>query len=59
MRQPLNRLLDMIVRPLTCGCQHVAKRLWNRIGRAPSSCSFLSISQTRRRRFSWSRSIDC
>ena len=45
--------------PRTCGCQHVANRLWNRIGRASSSCSLRSISHTSRRRFSWSRSIDC
>src|SRR6516165_4303243 len=39
--------------PRTCGCQHVANRLWNRIGRASSSCSLRSISHTSRRRFSW------
>src|SRR4051794_11782844 len=48
MRQPLNRLFVMIVSPFSWGCRQVAKRLWYRIGRAPSSCNFLSMSHTRR-----------
>jgi len=58
-RQPLYMLLTIVVRPLTCGCQHVAPRVWKMTGRAPSSCSLSSMSQTSRLRFSWSVSADC
>src|SRR5271155_5471495 len=65
--QPIGRVMRLprashrtgCVSPLSCGCMQVAARVWQMIGRAPSSCNFLSISQTRRRRFSRSAIVDC
>src|SRR5215469_13959755 len=59
IRHPLKMLLTMIVNPLTLGCMQVALTAWKMIGRAPSSCSFLSISQTSFLRASWSVICDC
>src|SRR5262249_10268143 len=58
-RQPLYELFVMIVTPFTCGDQQVARRECKMIGRATSSCNFLSISQTSFLRFSRSVSADC
>src|SRR5262245_18374495 len=58
-RQPLYELFVMMVTPFTCGDQQLARRECKMIGRATSSCSFLSISQTSRLRFSRSVSADC
>src|SRR5262249_18861672 len=58
-RQPLYELFVMMVTPFTCGAQQLARRECKMIGRATSSCSFLSISQTSRLRFSRSVSADC
>ena len=59
MRQPLKRLLVIVVRPLSRGCMQVANREYSNTGREASSANLCSTSQTSLRRFSGSASIDC
>ena len=58
MRQPLKRLLVIVVKPLSRGCMQVANREYSNTGREASSASLRSTSQTSFRRFSGSACAD-